>query len=109
MTYYRCDKCPWNVVGKDENVIQTATYARKPLVVEGIQVSSNNMTDVAEWCGGEVTNTPSKRSFIKLDVKSSHMVRQGMAFAGDWVLKSDMGFKIYSKKAFERTFESSMS
>lgn len=90
-------------------MIQTATFIRKPLVVEGVQVNAQNMIEVSEWCGGEVHSTPSKRSFIKLHMKPSPMTRQSMAFAGDWVLKSDMGFKIYSKRAFERTFEAHLS
>lgn len=104
---YRCDRCPWNIVGKEEKVLKTANFIRKPLLVEGIQVTPHNMVEVAQWCGGELHMTPSRREFIKLQVKPSPMTRQHMAFAGDWVLKSDMGFKIYSKRAFERTFDPS--
>lgn len=90
-------------------MVETATFIRKPLIVEGVQVSALNMPEVAAWCGGEVTSTPSKRNFIKLQMKPSPLTRQNMAFAGDWVLKSEIGFKIYSKRAFERTFDAHMS
>lgn len=113
MSLIYCDDCPYldsNPMGsREKKVIKTATYIRKPLLVEGVQVSANNMVEVADWCGGEITSTPSKRAFIKLQIKPSPMTRQSMAFAGDWVLKSDMGFKIYSKRAFERTFEAHLS
>jgi hypothetical protein len=88
-------------------VIKTSSFVRKPLVVEGLQVNTHNMDEVAAWCGGSIEETPSERKFIKLHIKPSPMTRQNMAFVGDWVLKSDVGFKIYSKKAFERTFDPS--
>jgi hypothetical protein len=91
--------------GKDI-MITTSTFVRKPLLVEGIQVNSENMEQVAVWCGGTIQYTQSKRNFIKLQTKATPQARQNMAFVGDWVLKSDMGFKIYSKRAFDRTFDS---
>lgn len=91
-------------------MIETSTYIRKPLIVEGVQVSDENMVQVAGWCGGIIDNTPSKRNYIKLQqVPVTPNTRQNMAFPGDWVLKSDMGFKIYSKRAFDRTFDPQLS
>lgn len=86
-------------------MLQTSKFIRKPLLVEGLQVTEDNMETIAKWCGGEICETVSKRNFIKLETKPSPMTRQNMAFAGDWVLKSEMGFKIYSKRAFDRTFD----
>ena len=81
-------------------------FIRKPLIVEGIQVNAHNMKEVAAWCGGTYTQTASKRPYIRVQIRTAPTDRMSMAFAGDWILKSDIGFKIYSKRSFDRTFES---
>lgn len=84
------------------------SYVRKPFPVEAIQVSEENAAEVAEWCGGEVleeTKRGTNWKYIKVPVHRPLNLRQTKAFLGDWLLKSEMGFKVYTQRAFESSFE----
>lgn len=87
--------------------MNTSTYVRRPFEVEAVQVTAENIQQVAEWCGGEVKNKgASGDRYIKVPVQSPVNVRQGEAHLGDWVLFANRGFKCYTDKAFERAFVS---
>lgn len=104
-------------------------YIRKPLVVNGVRVTEENFSDVAEWCGGTIhwiedgselfknghktgTIDPKsgadpvqpKKQFIKIRVINPRNSRQSKAYIGDWVLRSGSGCKIYTNKAFTNNF-----
>lgn len=90
------------------------TYSRKPFVVEAIQVTSNNVFEVAEWCNGEVKKSSPKSApagqtgeelYVKVKVIKAQNDKQSQAFVGDWVLRSGNNFKVYTNKAFLTTFE----
>lgn len=95
--------------------VETTEFVRKTFGVEAIRVTAHNMLDIAEWCNGKIENTdPNKYSgkevCIKVAVKKASTVRQTMAFEGDWVLRlkgipANRGFKVYTDKAFNNTFE----
>lgn len=85
-------------------------YVRKPFYVEAIQVTPENMEEVAQWCSGEVRaskKTPEgeDEQYIKVWVQRPLDERQTKAFAGDWILYAGTGFKVYMTKAFEKSFE----
>jgi len=93
-------------------------YTRKPFPVEAVQVTEENLNEVAEWCGGDIhASTKTLRNdageetskiklpFIKVDVHRPLNDRQTKAFVGDWVLKSESGFKVYTLKAFDNSFQ----
>lgn len=84
-------------------------YNRKPFTVEAVQITVDNMAEVAEWCGGEVILEQHKNGrlvqYIKVDVNKPISERQTKAYVGDWILKGRGGFKCYSKKAFPACFE----
>lgn len=93
-------------------------YTRKPFPVEAVQVTEENLNEVAKWCGGDIhTSTKTLRNdageetgkiklpFIKVDVHRPLNDRQTKAFVGDWVLKSESGFKVYTLKAFDNSFQ----
>lgn len=93
-------------------------YTRKPFPVDAVQVTEENLNEVAKWCGGDIhTSTKTLRNdageetgkiklpFIKVDVHRPLNDRQTKAFVGDWVLKSDSGFKVYTLKAFDNSFQ----
>ncbi len=91
-------------------MISAEKYARRPFYVDAVQVSEENMAEVATWCQGEVTQTPDDigdpvRTFIKVNVRRPLTERQSRAFAGDWVLRAGSGFKVYTPKAFANSFE----
>jgi hypothetical protein len=94
--------------------IKTEKYARKPFDVEAIQVTDENMIEVAKWCLGDIRNTlvsnkagdeKETQTYIKVRVRNPLNERQTKAFKGDWVLKSGNGFKVYTENAFKKSFD----
>lgn len=87
-------------------IMQTNTYQRKPLTVEAVQVTEENLYEVAKWCEGDVrTHGATNKKFIQVDVLHPLNPKQTKAMIGEWVLKSDQGYKIYSDAAFKKGWE----
>lgn len=101
--------------------VSTTKYVRKPLYVEAVQVTSENFLDIVNWCqalvgvqGSEAgTETrpadgveldPAKH-YIRIRVHNPQSQRQTKAFVGDWILYTEMGYKIYTEKAFNDNFD----
>lgn len=83
------------------------SFVRKPFHVSAVQVTHENLSEVAEWCQGAVDSEikgSTQRRFVKVQVSRPLNVRQTQAFIGDWILKSEMGFKVYTQRAFETSF-----
>lgn len=84
-------------------------YIRKPFTVSAVQITDENLQDVADWCQGEVRKTAEGSEFIKVKVQRPQSSRQTRGFAGDWVLYSSKmkikTYKVYTNKAFEASFE----
>lgn len=85
-------------------MIETAKYARKPFDVDAVQVTAENMDAVAKWCQGEV-QTDGDQKFIKVRVARVLNERQTKAYVGDWVLYAGAGYKVYTEKAFKKSFD----
>lgn len=90
--------------------LATKKYLRNPLEVDAVRVGTDNFEAIAKWCegeilteGGDALKAPGK-SFIKIWVHNPLNQRQMKAFVGDWILKSEMGFKIYTNRAFQAAF-----
>lgn len=79
-------------------------YMRNPLYVHAEQVSASNMATLAEWCGGTIQSDAKAKAFIKVNVLRPTQVRQGQAYVGDWILKTESGYKVYGDKAFQKDF-----
>lgn len=79
-------------------------FVRKPFEVEAVQVTAENLTDVSDWCDGEIRSTAENVPFIKVNVHRPLTTRQTRAFIGDWVLFAGRGFKVYTTKAFQASF-----
>lgn len=90
------------------NKIPTTKFARKPFYVDVPDpVSAENMKELAEWCGGEIRTEgtgPNARQYIKVKVTRPQTVRQTKAFIGDRILFAGNGYKVYTPKAFEKSF-----
>jgi hypothetical protein len=83
-------------------------FVRKPFYVDGIQVTEENMEEVAEWCGGKILVKEGawpNGKYIEVDVQQPMSDRQKMAFVKDWVLYSGSGYKVYTPKAFANVFQ----
>lgn len=91
--------------------MEIGLYTRKPLSVQAIQVDADNMEAIAAWCGGKVLSHPPRREgqepkkYVKVDVLNPLSKKQTRAYAGDWILKSNQGFKIYANSAFLKGFQ----
>jgi len=108
------EKLLWDIFGNETErgiMIETNKFARKPFYVDAVQVTSENMAEVAEWCQGDVitSDTPPNGTHIKVRVHRPLTERQTKAFVGDWVLYAGTGFKVYTDKAFEKSFEGAES
>lgn len=90
--------------------METVKYVRKPFYVEAVQVTAENLEQVAEWAKGEIRraqgpNGEGEQSYIKVWVQRPLDERQTMAFVGDWILYAGTGFKVYTQRAFDKSFE----
>jgi len=84
------------------------TYGRKEYTVDGVQVTLENMHDVARWCGGEVFLEEIKdipTPFVKVPVHRPLNEKQTKAYVASYVLQSPTGFKVYTERAMEKNFE----
>lgn len=85
-------------------------YMRKPFLVDAVQVTIENLEEVAKWCDGvirEASPRPGqpRQKYVKVRVLRPLNEKQTMAFPGDFVLHAGAGFKIYTAKAFMQTFD----
>jgi hypothetical protein len=95
------------------------TYVRKTFEIDAVQVDEDNYSDVAEWCGGELRFTTTELlagdneqiteresvPYVKVRVFRPLNERQTRAYVGDWVLYAGTGYKVYTRKAFEKSFD----
>lgn len=93
--------------------IAPARFAKRIFYIEAIQVTSENMEQIAEWCKGKILRTRAKPEenypaspFIKVDVKNPRNPRQTRAFVNDWVIRDEDGrWRVYPNKAFKLAFD----
>lgn len=86
---------------------------RKPFNVDAVQVTAENMEEVARWCRGKVKTEQSSTSatpqaptrYIHVRVLHPLNPKQTQAYIGDWVLVTDTGSKVYSDKAYHNNFD----
>ena len=86
--------------------MKTNKFARKPFYVDAVRVTKNNHAEVAKWCNGTVAlNEAGEFDHIKVKVYRPMAERHTQAFEGDWILDSGSGYKVYTAKAFDKSFE----
>ena len=83
--------------------VETTKYVRKPFEVDAVLVTEANMEAVSEWCQGSLESD--HRPYIKVRVARALNERQTKAYPGDWILYAGTGFKVYTAKAFHKTFQ----
>ncbi len=86
-------------------MLKTHKFARKPFYVDAVRVSEANIAEVAVWAEGSVEKTDDGQTYVTVKVHRPLTERQTQAFIGDWVLFAGTGFKVYTPKAFDKTFE----
>lgn len=80
---------------------------RKSFDVKYVVVTTENIEEVAAWCGGEIGGEGAGR-FVKVTDKNAISSRQTKAFVDDYVLKmSETGtsFKAFTEKSFKKSYE----
>lgn len=86
--------------------ITPGKFVRKPFAVEALQVTEENLEEVATWCGGKVRQDEDGQKYVKVQVKNALNARQTEARPGCWVLKSgEVSFKVYGEYAFTKSFQ----
>lgn len=96
--------------------IVTQRFIRKPLYVDAVEVTEENFRELARWCQGKIlksdgspldkTEEPEpKACFIHVRVHHPKNSRQTKAFVGDWLLYTELGYKVYTPGAFEGAFD----
>ena len=88
----------------DKPKFTTAKYARMPFYVDAVRVTEENIDSVVKWCQGE-KREDTEGLYIKVRVHRPLTDRQTRAYLGDWVLYAGTGYKVYTDKAFEKSFE----
>jgi hypothetical protein len=91
--------------------MKTHKFARRPFYVDAVRVSETNIDEVAAWCQGDVQIDEDENSltqgqkYVKVRVHRPLTDRQTRAYIGDWVLYAGTGYKVYTPKAFDKSFE----
>lgn len=90
-------------------MLKIEDFTRRSFNVKAVRVNKSNMDEVAQWCGGTIVTQTTRESkterFIHVDVANPTSPRQEQAFDGDWVLQTDTMWKVYTNRAFQRSFE----
>ena len=88
--------------------METELFERIPFYVQVPHaVTEENMKALAEWCKGDIRTEGSganARQFIKVKVSKPLTERQTKAFIGDRIIYASNGFKVYTPKAFAKSF-----
>jgi hypothetical protein len=85
----------------------TSRWVRKNSNVEAVRLNRAEIHKIAFWCGGAIRATDAGGRegalYILLPFKSNYN-KPNRAFMGDWILKDDDGFKVYSHESFSGVF-----
>jgi len=88
--------------------LNTRRFYRKPFGVDAVQVTEENLGAITSWCDGnlkvEWTAAGQAKNYVKVPVLMPLNERQEKAYVGDWVLKSETGWKVYTDRAFHKAF-----
>lgn len=98
-------------------MIITTAFQHKTLVVQAIQITVDNMKEVAEWCGGSVKKsqpTGYSQRYPYVEVVVGHIAGRtqlARAAVGMWItcLTKDNNFRVYKARSFDETFLEIMS
>lgn len=89
---------------EEKKVMDIQKFVRRSFDVRAVQVTEDNLEEVTAWAHGDLQGD-GDRIYISVKVKHPLNKRQTQAFVGDWVLKTQKGFKVYQDEAFKRNFQ----
>lgn len=84
----------------------TATWTRNSFEVEAVQITEENIIDVAVWCGGKLYQSLEHfpKRYIAMRITSAARAHNVKAWAGDWITFAKGEFKHHKDKTFRQTF-----
>lgn len=89
----------------------TRRYIRKPLIVDAVRITEENIEEVAVSCGGRVLRSLDDRfSFIQVPMHRARHNTENEAGIGSWLLtmrpetSTRPTYRVYRNEAFERDF-----
>jgi hypothetical protein len=87
-------------------------YTRKPFAVNAVQVSLQNIDQVAEWCRGTIEQVPTKMlgtetllPVIRLRGQGNDRGKEQVATLGCFVVENKGSFRSYKPAQFEASFD----
>lgn len=86
-------------------------FVKKPLYVEAVRITRKNFNEVSQWCSGRIQTEQANaaqnagKKYLKIDAHNPINARQTKAFIGDWILRTERGFKIYTHNSFVESFD----
>lgn len=86
-------------------MLETKQYVRKPFHIDAVQVTSENIEEIARWVDSEIRSDRQDGRYVKVRVHNPRNEKQTKAFVGDWVLYAGTGYKVYTDKAFRKDFQ----
>lgn len=81
--------------------MQFKTYVRKPFTVEAVEVTEDNIDEIAKMCG-TIETTDRGDKFIKVDQEVVKNVTR--VYVGFWMTKNGGSIRFYSKRIFTQQF-----
>lgn len=89
-------------VVKDWVEEQTRSFVTRPTYVQAIQVTEENIYQVATWCGGHVHTEGTKYIDVPMNSKKPE---ERNAYVGRWITRRKDGvWRVYTNKSFIRNF-----
>lgn len=91
--------------------MQTEKFIRKVRPVEAVQVTDDNMAEVAQWCGGLVVpinglNGGNTAPYIHVAVQSPRRDSDSQAFVGSWIVREDYrNLRVITNKQFKNSYD----
>jgi len=83
--------------------METVKFIAIPREVEAVQVTADNMIEVAQWCGG-TTGMADSVPFVRIRAQRHTPVQFTRALEGYWVVKLNKNYRVYSDDSFNRSF-----
>jgi|ERR1044072_6082835 hypothetical protein len=84
--------------------METILVARRTFKGNAVQITEDNIYELAKWCGGRVDDYQYPFPRLLIEVRRG-ACRQIQGRYGDWLMEVGLGFYIYSNKKFREQFE----
>lgn len=83
-------------------------HSRAEFKVKAMQISAENIAEVARWCGGEIYCTTQSLTkphlYIDFKLGPAYANLRGRAFETDWIFKEGIVFRFYTADMFDNAF-----